>query len=104
KEDWERAGKKPLVLVQPTYFRMSQIQYRPEYLKVRELADVRVRRALVHATDRTAIVDAVYQGQALVADTFIPPDDVKWDWVKDAMVTYPYDTRRALQLLAEVGW
>lgn len=104
KEEWERAGRKPLVLVQPTYYRMSQVQYRPEYARVRETADLRVRRALLHATDRQAIVDAVYHGQAPVAETFIPPDDVKWDWVKDTVVRYPYDTRRAQQLLAEVGW
>jgi peptide/nickel transport system substrate-binding protein len=104
KEEWERAGRQPLVLVQPTYYRMNQVQYRPELSKLRETADVRVRRALLHATDRKAIVDAVYQGYAPVAETFIPPDDVKWDWVKDAVVSYPYDTRRAQQLLTEVGW
>jgi peptide/nickel transport system substrate-binding protein len=104
KDEWERAGRRPLVLVQPTYYRMNQVQYRPEITKPRELTDVRVRRGLLHAMDRKAIVDAVYLGQALVAGTFIPPDDVKWDWVKSAVVPYPFDTGRAQQLLAEAGW
>ncbi len=104
KEEWERAGRKPLVLIQPTYWRIIEVQYRPELSKVPESADPRLRQGLLHAIDRQALVDAVYQGQAPVADTFVPTDDVKWDWVKDAIVKYPYDTRRAEQLLGEVGW
>ncbi len=104
KEEWQRAGQKPLVIVQPTYYRTMDVQYRPEHSKLHELADVRVRRALLMAIDRQSISDAVYFGLAPVADALIPPDDVKWDWVKDAVTSYPFDQRRAVQAMAEVGW
>jgi peptide/nickel transport system substrate-binding protein len=65
---------------------------------------VRVRRGLLQAIDRQALVDYLHQGQAPVADTFISPNDVKWDWVKDAVIRYDYDPRQAQELLAEAGW
>jgi peptide/nickel transport system substrate-binding protein len=104
KDEWERAGQRPLIIVQPTYWRQMDIQYRPELSKLPELMDVRVRRALLMAIDRKSISDAVYFGMAPVADTFIPSDDVKWDWVKEGVTSYPFDSRRALQEMAVVGW
>jgi peptide/nickel transport system substrate-binding protein len=68
------------------------------------MLDVRVRRALVHAVDRQAVVDALLEGQSPVSHTFIPPDDARWDWVKDVVARYDYDVRRTHDLLAEVGW
>jgi peptide/nickel transport system substrate-binding protein len=104
KEEWERAGRKPLTIVQPTYWREMEVQYRPELGRPAEIADVRVRRALLQAIDRKTMAEAIYFGQAPVADTFIPPDDIKWDAVKDAVVAYPYDPRRAVEALGAVGW
>ncbi|HEY3116438.1 MAG TPA: hypothetical protein VGK54_06830, partial [Chloroflexota bacterium] len=43
-------------------------------------------------------------GVAPVADTFIPPDDVKWDWVKDTIARYELDPRKAEQIFNDVGW
>jgi peptide/nickel transport system substrate-binding protein len=43
-------------------------------------------------------------GHAPVAHTFIPPADVKWDWVKDVTIIYDYDLRRAADLAAQMGW
>jgi peptide/nickel transport system substrate-binding protein len=39
-----------------------------------------------------------------VSHAAVPPLDPKWEWVKDAVVQYPYDPRRAQQLLTEAGW
>ena len=104
KEEWERAGRKPLTIVQPTYWRLMDAQYRPEVARPSEVMDARVRRALLRAIDRKSMTDAIYFGFAPVADTFVPPDDIKWDAVKDAVVAYPYDPRRAVEALGEVGW
>jgi peptide/nickel transport system substrate-binding protein len=104
KGEWERAGKKPVALAQPTHWRMLFVQLRPDVANPPEIVDVRTRRGLVHSLDRAAMVDTLLAGQAPVSDTFIPPDDVKWESVRPAVARYPYDTRRALELLGEVGW
>lgn len=106
KDEWERAGKKPLVVTTATFWRSMEVQFRDAFRdpRLRDLDDVRVRRALLHAVDRDAMVGHLYQGQAPVSHTFIPPDDVKWGWVKDAVITYGYDPRKAQDLLADVGW
>jgi peptide/nickel transport system substrate-binding protein len=69
-----------------------------------DLLDVHIRRGLLHAIDRNAMVDALFEGQSPVSDTFIPPGDVKWPWVADVAVRYEYDLRRAEQELAQGGW
>jgi peptide/nickel transport system substrate-binding protein len=102
KESWERDGRRPLVLVQPTHYRHVYVQFREP--KLPEVRDVRLRRALMYALDRPALVEAMLGGQSPVAHTFIPPDDVKWDWVKDVAVTYDYDPRRSADLLTQMGW
>lgn len=106
KEEWERVGKKPVAIGQPTTWRVMDVQYRDQHRdpQLRDLLDARVRRALLHAIDRIAMVEHLYRGQAPVADTFISPTDVKWDWVKDAVVRHEYDPRSAQELLRAAGW
>lgn len=62
--------------------------------------DVRVRKAIAHAIDREAIVDAFYQGLGVVADDHLPPalfgHGEPWP--------YEYDPERAQELLAEAGY
>jgi peptide/nickel transport system substrate-binding protein len=104
KAEWERMGKKPAVIPQSVHWRTMAFQFRPEYANPRDLLDVRVRRALLHGIDRKAIVDTVFDGSAPISDVFLPQDDYRWDWVKDAVATYGYDPRRAQQLLGQAGW
>lgn len=104
KGEWERAGKMPEVPIQSTHWVHIGVQFRPELAAPPEVRDVRVRRGLLHALDRKAMAEVLYEGHSPVSDTFIPPDDVKYDWVKDAIVRYDYDTRRASELLTAVGW
>ncbi|MBM2813238.1 MAG: hypothetical protein HW416_3997, partial [Chloroflexi bacterium] len=104
KAEFERAGKKPLVTVDPTHWRMLDVQARAEMVKPRDLLDVRVRRALLSATDRQALVDTLLAGTIPYSDTLVAPGDVKWEWVQDVIIRYPYDPRRAQQLLEQVGW
>jgi peptide/nickel transport system substrate-binding protein len=104
KSEWERAGKKPVLVPQSVHWRTMGFQFRPEVAIPRDLLDVRVRRALLHAVDRKAIVDTLFDGTAPISDVFMPPDDLRWDWVKDAVTTYAYDPRRAEDLLGQAGW
>ncbi|MBM2811411.1 MAG: hypothetical protein HW416_2170 [Chloroflexi bacterium] len=104
RDDWLRSGKKPLFIGQTTHWRLLEAQLRPDMARPTDILDVRVRRGLLHALDRQALVDALLAGSAPPSDSFIPPDDAKWEWVKDATATYPHDPRRAQELFTEVGW
>ncbi|MEQ8664580.1 MAG: peptide ABC transporter substrate-binding protein [Rhodospirillales bacterium] len=65
------------------------------------LADVRVRRALVHAIDREAISMQLFAGRQPVAASNVNPLDSMHD---GALQTLEYDVRKAEALLAEAGW
>jgi peptide/nickel transport system substrate-binding protein len=64
-------------------------------------ADVRVRRALIHALDRELFTQAILDGLAPVAHGPIQP--VSWAYT-DHVTHYPFDPRRARALLDEAGW
>ncbi len=65
------------------------------------LADVRVRRALLYAADRAAIVASLFDGKNIVANGFVHPLDPMH---ADDLPTYPYDPDKARELLEEAGW
>jgi peptide/nickel transport system substrate-binding protein len=62
--------------------------------------DKRVRQAVNLAIDRQAINQAVYLGYSKLAFSFIP-QGMEYFW---APPPYPYDPKRAKQLLAEAGY
>ena len=71
------------------------------------LADVNVRRAIAHCTNRQALAASVFpflnaaQLQTLLMDSFVP----KTHWAySDAITKYSYDPIRAAQLLDGAGW
>ncbi len=67
------------------------------------LRDRRVRQAIACAMDKQAIVDAIWRGQATLADTMLPA--AHWAAAKDSeMAQYPHDVARAQQLLDEAGF
>src|SRR5258708_3868592 len=61
-----------------------------------------VRKALFMALDRTAMAKAVYFGQAVPANSVLPP--TTWAYNKDVTPTYKYDKTAADKLLADAGW
>jgi peptide/nickel transport system substrate-binding protein len=64
-------------------------------------ADVRVRRALIHAIDRQQLARTILDGLAPVADGPIQP--VSWAYT-DRITRYAFDPLRARALLDEAGW
>ncbi|HEY3118387.1 MAG TPA: ABC transporter substrate-binding protein, partial [Chloroflexota bacterium] len=98
---WQQAGLQPTVLTSTGNLQILWVQY--GHPVVPELTDARVRRALLLALDRQTMADTLTDGLAPVADTFLPPDDLRWDWVKDGIARYPYDSRQADALFAESG-
>lgn len=102
KNEWESAGRKPVVVLQSTHWNMLSVQFRDP--KPRDVLDPRVRRGLMHGLDREAMMDTMFGGLAPVSDTFIPQTDAKWEWVTDVVARYDYDLRRAQEVLLSAGW
>lgn len=65
------------------------------------LRDVRVRQAIAHAIDRNFLARHVWHGEAVVADSPVPPGMT--DFHADDLPRYPFDLRRATQLLDAAG-
>lgn len=63
--------------------------------------DIRVRQAISYGIDREAVVDAIFAGQATVANGIFPPILFV---SKNDQVVYPYDPEKAKTLLAEAGY
>lgn len=67
--------------------------------RANQLSDPRVRQAIAYAIDMETIVDTIYEGKAIVADSMIPNGAYK----ADGLNAYSYDPEKARALLAEAG-
>jgi peptide/nickel transport system substrate-binding protein len=68
------------------------------------VGNVQFRRALLHALDRQQLADSLMAGLSQPAHSFIPPDDALFKEVESSTVRYEYDSRRATQLIEELGF
>src|SRR5438034_715543 len=68
--------------------------------RLKPLDDRRVRQALVYAINREAIVEEVFLGRYIPARGVLPPGTQGFN---PGLTGYPYDPRRARELLAEAG-
>jgi peptide/nickel transport system substrate-binding protein len=85
--------------------RHLEIQFRPEYALPRNgLTNRSVRQALYSAIDRETLNQILNQGLAPVADSWIPPTHQLRPTLEPSIPQFPFDTRRAQQLLTESGW
>ncbi len=77
--------------------------YQLDPAKTTLFQDKRVRQALAYALDREAMIRAIRFGIGRVAVGTMPT--LSWAYAPDQINTkYPYDPRRAEQLLEEAGW
>jgi peptide/nickel transport system substrate-binding protein len=103
KQEWTPQGRGS-VLVAPGGWRYTHIQLRPELAEPGALLDLRVRRALLHAVDKDALNQALFEGQGIMGETPIWPS-VEYASDLDRVITkYPYDLRRAEQLMGEAAY
>jgi peptide/nickel transport system substrate-binding protein len=70
----------------------------------RAVLDVRVRQALVHAFDRSSVIDGLYFGKTEPLHFWLPLEDLSWTAVDRAVTKYGYDPARAEALLRDAGW
>ena len=72
-------------------------------LDVPGLQDVRLRRALALGTNRQAIIDALFDGHAVVLASWVLPDQAEAA-PADEITRYDYNPDEARKLLDEAGW
>lgn len=68
--------------------------------RANQLSDERVRAAIAYAIDMDTIVETLFEGKAIVADSMIPNGPYK----AEGLERYSYDPDRARELLAEANW
>lgn len=103
RRQWE-AGQRGTALLRPGTRHHIVVQHRPDFLKATALADLRVRRALMHAIDRQVLNDALFENQGLMSEHFIPREMSYYPDVERAITKYPFDPQRVLQLMGEAGF
>jgi peptide/nickel transport system substrate-binding protein len=59
---------------------------------------------LAHAIDRQGLVDAVHEGQGIILDALVARQAPAYAAADRAVTKYPYDLRRADQLMNEAGF
>ncbi|MBM2811670.1 MAG: hypothetical protein HW416_2429 [Chloroflexi bacterium] len=104
RDRWEGSGLGRLVISES---RMQHLDFQfkevPNWQPA--IADLRVRRALMHATDRQSLTELINESiGGAVADAFILRSDPSFAAVDPVLTRYPYDQRQALALFAEAGW
>jgi len=101
RREWGDRGD---VILHPNQWRSTVFQLRPELATPRSILDARVRKALAYTVEKDSINEAVYAGGSLVADFMIPPVALYGAAIDAAITKYPYDPRRAEQLMNEAGF
>jgi peptide/nickel transport system substrate-binding protein len=68
--------------------------------RANQLSDERVRQAIAYAIDMDTIVETLFEGMAIVADSMIPNGGFK----AEGLERYSYDPDKARALLTDAGW
>jgi len=98
RDQWEKAGKGKILISPASWTWLSLSRDNPFF------SDVRVRRALLHAIDRDAMVQNIFKGEKVVSD--LPLSRVRKSYKKalTASTVHKFDAERAKKLMAEAGW
>lgn len=81
--------------------RLTLVLFNLQNDEVSFFQDKSVRRALFYALNRRYLVDRILQGQAVIANSVVPPGN----WASyEGIETVPYDPEQAQALLKEAGY
>lgn len=101
---WEGTGNRVLNIRGASVYFASP-QYRPEYTTPPgTIANLSVRKALIHGIDRQSLADVMTHGFSPVADSYFQPEEPRRAAMESHIVKYAFDPARSAQLLAEAGW
>jgi peptide/nickel transport system substrate-binding protein len=93
------------VLVKPSLWRSSYIQFRPALLATPDLTDLRVLKALALTVDKQGLNLALFDGQGIMADApFIPKTVDYYEAIEPATTKYAYDPKQAESIMAQAGY
>jgi peptide/nickel transport system substrate-binding protein len=92
------------IIYQPTLWRWSHVQHRAEIANPPDIRDARVRKALMHAIDKRELNESILDGKGIMADSFIAPGESAFQEVDRAITKYPFDPRRAEQIMQDAGY
>ncbi len=95
---------KGVILLSPAWMRHLQIQFRRNLMDPSALADLRVRKAIAHAIDRQALVDALVDGLGIPTDNIGSPTSAYYGQIQQVSTKHPYDPRLVEQNLQEAGF
>ena len=79
-------------------------QNRAEYAKPSAALDPRLRQAFYETIDKDAVNTAGMTGVAVLADSWIPPDDPRHAVVADSIPPWSFDLAQAQRMLDDAGW
>jgi peptide/nickel transport system substrate-binding protein len=98
REQWEKQNKGKVLISPASWTWLSLSRDNASF------SDVRVRRALLHAIDREAMVQNLFKGEKVISH--LPLSRVRKSYNKAlaASTVYKYDPERAKKLFAEAGW
>ena len=104
RQQWERSGEGKVYIGYGTS-RGIFPQFSQQYQTEPAMFDARIRQALYAAVDRESWAGVALSGLTQnTAYSLLPPDHPVYDFTKDSLRAYRYDTQQALRLLAETGW
>jgi peptide/nickel transport system substrate-binding protein len=112
KREWDATGKGSVIFT-PDTSRFTAVQFRPDLVSPAALGDLRVRRALLHGVDRQALNEGIFDGALQTTDMLftrysryerVPDMELAVTEGERAMTHYPYEARRAEQLMLEAGF
>lgn len=101
--EWAARGVGGTVFFAPALLRITQVQFRPEYVSPKALLDVRVRRALAHAFDVPGAMDVFTGGKGAITHTLTYPRVDYYPAIERVITRRDYDPRTAQRLLEEAG-
>lgn len=102
KQEWQPTGRGD-VLLERIRWQFAEPQ-KGSIAQPADLRDVRIRQALLMSMNRDELTKNLQGEFGGVAQSWVHPTAAYYARVKDAIVEYPFDTRRAAALFAEVGW
>jgi len=95
------ASNQELVITRDGYEALGPINYLELNLRVAPLNDIRVRQAIAHAIDKNFITKTLHQGFSRPLDGPLHSGNVYYD--DSVIARYPYDPRKANQLMDAAG-
>jgi peptide/nickel transport system substrate-binding protein len=101
---WRQTNEGRVLIYPGPSLRFFTSQNRDEYQATPALKQPAVRQALHYALDKEALVELLYHDKGLLADSWYALTDPRRRQIADSITSYPYDTRRATQLLEQQGW